>query len=122
MAWLRPARPQKLGGGLGRAWAAAALKYAAWQASSSARYADIAPLMAAKICGFTGISTSPSHVGCVLRTIGGAQGAPYTGIFPCFLAGSVSRLVLMASRASISRGRVSRGAITWSTKPRDAAI
>jgi hypothetical protein len=31
-------------------------------------------------------------------------------------------LVDRVSKASISRGLVSRGTITWSTKPRDAAI
>src|SRR5690242_9110503 len=38
----------------------------------------------------------------------------YNGIFPCFLAGLVSRLLLSISSALIKRGRVSFGSMTSS--------
>ena len=47
---------------------------------------------------------------------------PYSGIFPCFFGGFLSRLPSSISSAAISRRRVSWGAITASTYPRSAAI
>ena len=46
----------------------------------------------------------------------------YSGIFPCFLGGFVSRLVSSMRRAVMSLGRVSRGWMTASTQPRSAAM
>lgn len=46
----------------------------------------------------------------------------YSGMLPCFFAGSDSRLFRSMSRARMSRGRVSRGSITSSTKPFSAAM
>src|SRR5579864_1947496 len=46
---------------------------------------------------------------------------PYSGIFPCFFGGFLSRLVCSISRASINFLRVSRGWMTASTNPRSAA-
>jgi len=45
----------------------------------------------------------------------------YSGIFPCFLGGFLSRLVPSISSAWISLLRVSRGWMTASTNPRSAA-
>lgn len=46
----------------------------------------------------------------------------HSGMFACFLGGLVSRLFLSSSRPAMIRGRVSRGSITSSTNPRDAAM
>jgi hypothetical protein len=45
----------------------------------------------------------------------------YSGIFPCFLGGLVSRLFSSSDKARMSFGRVSEGSITSSMKPRSAA-
>src|SRR5271157_928241 len=46
------------------------------------------------------------------------NGTPYSGIFPCFFGGLLSRFVSSMASAWISFLRVSRGWITASTKPR----
>lgn len=45
----------------------------------------------------------------------------YSGIFPCFLGGFLSRFVLVISRPAMIRRRVWRGSMTSSMKPRSAA-
>src|SRR5512141_2875627 len=45
----------------------------------------------------------------------------YNGMQPCFLGGLLSRLLDSISSALINRGRVSRGSITSSIYPREAA-
>ncbi len=45
----------------------------------------------------------------------------YSGIFPCFFGGFLSRFVSSISKARINFPRVSRGRITASTNPRSAA-
>ena len=46
---------------------------------------------------------------------------PYSGMFPCLRAGTLSRFVESMRSAWISRGRVSAGSITSSMNPRSAA-
>jgi len=46
----------------------------------------------------------------------------HTGILPCFLSGRLARLSLSNSRAAMSRGLVSLGAITSSMWPEAAAV
>ena len=49
-------------------------------------------------------------------------GNHYSGMFPCFLGGLVSRLFSSMRKAVISLGRVSQGWMTSSTQPRSAAM
>ena len=46
----------------------------------------------------------------------------HSGMFPCFLGGSVSRLVRSRRRARTSSRRVVEGGMTASTYPRSAAM
>src|SRR5699024_5649423 len=72
------------------------------------------------------------HVGRTHRTgvlgdVGGRGGAggplgAHSGMFPCFLVGSVSRLVRSARSACATSRRVSAGRITPSIQPRSAAV
>src|SRR3954447_7846784 len=49
-------------------------------------------------------------------------GRVYSGMLPCFFGGFLSRLFSRFFNAVISLRRVSRGRMTSSTKPRDAAM
>src|SRR5690606_8820623 len=70
------------------------------------------------------VAADQAHVRCVgsHRSGGrGAGGGGHSGMFPCFLAGRVSRLVRRARRARATWMRVSEGSMTASTQPRSAA-
>ncbi len=59
-----------------------------------------------------------------LAPVGDEDGVdlPHSGMLPCLRGGSVVRLWRSISRARIRRGRVSRGSMTSSTRPRSAAM
>src|SRR5699024_6053977 len=77
----------------------------------------------------TQVALHQPHVGGthregVLGRRGGAGGplGAHSGMFPCFLVGSVSRLVRSARSARATSRRVSAGRITPSIQPRSAAV
>ncbi len=69
------------------------------------------------ICNNRSFDICCGQVRSPMRSVRGS----YTGMFPCFFAGLISRLVPNASRASTRRALVSAGRITASTNPRFAA-
>ena len=55
------------------------------------------------------------------RPIPRGRPTAYSGMLPCFFGGLLSRLANRVCNADIRRGLVSRGSITSSRNPREAA-